>query len=49
VPGQAGLYAATGYGAAGLTMGPLLGDAVARAIHGEQVELLAPVSLRTNG
>jgi D-amino-acid dehydrogenase len=49
VPGHAGLYAATGYGAAGLTMGPLLGDAVARAIHGERVELLADLSPRTRG
>ncbi|MDL9981234.1 NAD(P)/FAD-dependent oxidoreductase [Microbacterium sp. ASV49] len=44
VPGRAGMFVATGYGAAGLTMGPLLGDALSRAIAGEDVPLLAPVA-----
>ena len=35
VPGHDGLFVATGYGAAGLTMGPLLGDALARAVLGD--------------
>lgn len=35
VPGHPGLFVATGYGAAGLTMGPLLGDALARRVLGE--------------
>jgi D-amino-acid dehydrogenase len=35
VPGHQGLFVATGYGAAGLTMGPLLGDALARLVLGE--------------
>ncbi len=35
VPGHEGLFVATGYGAAGLTMGPLLGDALARCIVGD--------------
>jgi D-amino-acid dehydrogenase len=35
VPGHEGLFVATGYGAAGLTMGPLLGDALARAVLGD--------------
>lgn len=34
VPGMQRLHLATGYGAAGLTMGPLLGDALARQILG---------------
>ena len=32
VPGLAGVYVATGYGAAGLTMAPVLGDALAELI-----------------
>lgn len=44
VPGVGGLWVATGYGAAGLTMGPLLGDAVARAIVGEAAPELEGVS-----
>lgn len=46
VPGHAGLFVATGYGAAGLTMGPLLGDALARRILGEpapETDMLRPV------
>ena len=35
VPGHQGLFVATGYGAAGLTMGPLLGDALARLVLGD--------------
>lgn len=35
VPGHDRLFVATGYGAAGLTMGPLLGDALARQVLGE--------------
>ncbi|TDN44295.1 D-amino-acid dehydrogenase [Curtobacterium flaccumfaciens] len=35
VPGNEGLFVATGYGAAGLTMGPLLGDALARRVLAE--------------
>lgn len=35
VPGEDALWVATGYGAFGLTMGPLLGDALARAVVGE--------------
>jgi glycine/D-amino acid oxidase-like deaminating enzyme len=32
IPGRAGTYVATGYGAAGLTMAPVLGDALAELI-----------------
>ncbi|MFC4243823.1 NAD(P)/FAD-dependent oxidoreductase [Gryllotalpicola reticulitermitis] len=48
IPGLDGTYVATGYGAGGLTMGPLLGDAVARSIVGEAApELeLTPVAAR---
>lgn len=46
VPGRPGLFVATGYGAAGLTMGPVLGDAVARAVGGEHVPLLDAVAPR---
>ncbi|QUL80262.1 FAD-dependent oxidoreductase [Brevibacterium sp. SMBL_HHYL_HB1] len=35
VPGKPGLWTVTGYGAGGLTLGPLLGDAIARSILGE--------------
>ena len=34
VPDRSGLWTMTGYGAGGLTLGPLLGDAVARSILG---------------
>ena len=37
VPGHPGLFVATGYGAGGLTMGPMLGDMLARSIGGEHV------------
>lgn len=46
VPGREGLFLATGYGAAGLTMGPLLGDAVARAVVGEEARELEAVGPR---
>ncbi|PZF64471.1 FAD-dependent oxidoreductase [Curtobacterium sp. MCBD17_013] len=45
LPGTPGVVVATGYGAAGLTMGPLLGDAVARWVLGEpapELEHTAP-------
>lgn len=45
LPSQDNVYVATGYGAAGLTMGPLLGDAIARRITGEaapELDVLAP-------
>ncbi|WP_022881496.1 NAD(P)/FAD-dependent oxidoreductase [Gryllotalpicola ginsengisoli] len=45
VRGMDGLFLATGYGAAGLTMGPLLGDALARAIHGEDAPELEHTGL----
>lgn len=41
VPGQENLYIATGYGAVGLTVAPLIGDALARAIVGEPAPELA--------
>lgn len=41
VAGRPGLFLATGYGAGGLTMAPLLGDLLARRIAGERVALLA--------
>jgi len=44
VPGQEDMYLATGYGAAGLTMGPLLGDALARTILGEPAPELAALA-----
>jgi D-amino-acid dehydrogenase len=34
VPGRTGLHVVTGFGAAGLTIGPLVGDAMARTILG---------------
>lgn len=46
VPDVDGLYVATGYGAAGLTMGPRIGDALARQILAEpapEIEPIAPV------
>ncbi|HEY0249301.1 MAG TPA: FAD-dependent oxidoreductase [Gryllotalpicola sp.] len=47
VPGVEGAYVATGYGAGGLTMGPLFGDALARSIVGEAAPELehTPVQL----
>lgn len=41
LPGQERIYLATGYGANGLTVGPLLGDALARAVLGEPAPELA--------
>lgn len=35
LPGHESTWIATGYGAAGLTMGPLLGDAIARSVLGQ--------------
>jgi D-amino-acid dehydrogenase len=35
LPGHDGVFVATGYGAGGLTMGPRIGDAVARMVLGE--------------
>ncbi|WP_208321464.1 NAD(P)/FAD-dependent oxidoreductase [Microbacterium hydrocarbonoxydans] len=40
VPGMPGLFVATGYGAGGLTMGPLLGDLLARSVLGESIRML---------
>lgn len=45
VPDRPGLYVTTGYGAGGLTMGPRIGDAVARLITGDpapEIEAVAP-------
>lgn len=47
VPGHDRLFVATGYGAAGLTMGPLLGDALARLVLGApaaELDALRPVA-----
>lgn len=41
LPGQENLYIATGYGAVGLTVAPLIGDALARAVLGEPAPELA--------
>ena len=41
VPGADGLWMISGYGAGGLTMGPLFGDAVARDVLGEPAPDLA--------
>lgn len=52
VPGHEGLFVATGYGAAGLTMGPLLGDALARSVLGEpapELDDLRPRPTRAPG
>lgn len=45
VPGRDGLWVASGYGAGGLTMGPLLGDAIARDVMGESAPELAPFAM----
>ena len=45
VPDRPGLYVTTGYGAGGLTMGPRIGDAIARLIIGEpapEIEAVVP-------
>lgn len=47
VPGRSGLWAMTGYGAGGLTLGPLLGDAAARGILGDPAPELAPLPTAT--
>ncbi|SDT16579.1 NAD(P)/FAD-dependent oxidoreductase [Microlunatus soli] len=44
VPESPGLYVATGYGAGGLTMGPVIGDAVARSILGEDAREIAAIT-----
>lgn len=41
VPGANGLWLASGFGAGGLTMGPLIGDAIARAIMGSAAPEIA--------
>jgi len=41
VPDRPGLYVSTGYGAGGLTMGPRIGDAIARLIIGEPAPEIA--------
>jgi D-amino-acid dehydrogenase len=48
VPGHDGLFVATGYGAAGLTMGPLLGDALARRVLGDPAPELDPLHPTTS-
>lgn len=45
VPGAPGLWLASGFGAGGLTMGPLIGDAVARAILGQFAAEIADLGL----
>jgi D-amino-acid dehydrogenase len=47
VPGRPGLHVATGYGAAGLTMGPLLGDALARSVLDEDAPELTHTAPRS--
>ena len=47
VPGRPGLWTMTGYGAGGLTLGPLLGDAAARSILGESASELASIPTAT--
>jgi D-amino-acid dehydrogenase len=44
VPERPGLYVATGYGAGGLTMGPRIGDAIARLIMGQPAPEIAFVA-----
>ena len=45
VPGADGLWLASGFGAGGLTMGPLIGDGVARLILGEEAPEIAHLGL----
>lgn len=45
VPGADGLWLASGFGAGGLTMGPLIGDGVARLILGEEAPEIAHLAL----
>jgi D-amino-acid dehydrogenase len=46
LPDRPGVYVTTGYGAGGLTMGPRIGDAIARLIIGEpapEIEAVRPL------
>ncbi|MDN5834566.1 MAG: FAD-binding oxidoreductase [Brevibacterium sp.] len=45
VPGTSGLWLASGFGAGGLTMGPLIGDGLARAILGQAAPEIAHLAL----
>ena len=45
VPGRPGLWLASGFGAGGLTMGPLIGDALARDLLGEAAPEIAHLGL----
>lgn len=45
VPGTTGLWLASGFGAGGLTMGPLIGDGLARAILGQPAPEIAHLGL----
>ncbi|WP_210603214.1 NAD(P)/FAD-dependent oxidoreductase [Brevibacterium oceani] len=45
VPGADGLWLASGFGAGGLTMGPLIGDGLARLILGEGAPEIAHLAL----
>lgn len=47
VPGPDGLWMISGYGAGGLTMGPLFGDAVARDVLGAPAPELAAFAVTT--
>lgn len=45
VPGAPGLWLASGFGAGGLTMGPLIGDGLAAAILGHEAPAIAHLGL----
>lgn len=45
VPGSPGLWLASGFGAGGLTMGPLIGDGIACALLGEPAPEIAALGL----
>lgn len=45
VPGADGLWLASGFGAGGLTMGPLIGDGLARLLLGEEAPEIAHLAL----
>ena len=45
VPGADGLWLASGFGAGGLTMGPLIGDGLARLILGKEATEIAHLAL----
>lgn len=49
VPGHDGLWLLAGYGAGGLTMGPLFGDAVARGVQGETAPELDAFAVTVDG